>query len=53
MDPLQKTQLADFVIHNYESASAAFGDSVMQICKIDQKIVDKFLDQKEWLKAID
>jgi len=53
MDPLQKTQLADFVIHNFESASAAFGDSVMQICKIDQKIVDKFLDQKEWLKAID
>jgi dephospho-CoA kinase len=53
MDPLQKTQLADFVIHNYESASAAFGDSVMQICKIDQKIVDKFLDQKEWLKVHD
>ena len=53
MDPLQKTQLADFVIHNYESASAAFGDSVMQICKIDQQIVDKFLDQKEWLKVHD
>jgi len=53
MDPLQKTPMSDFVIHNYESASAAFGDSISQVSKIDQEIVDKFLDQKEWLKTQD
>lgn len=52
-DQFTKNTLSDFVIHNYELSASAFGDSTMQICKIDQQIVDKFLDQKEWLKVLD
>jgi dephospho-CoA kinase len=53
MDPTQKNSSSDYVIHNYEMASSIFGDAVSQVCKIDQQIVDKFLDQKEWLKVLD
>ena len=52
MDPLQKSKLSDFVVHNYESAASVFGDSIMQVCKIDQQIVDKFLDKKQWLDVV-
>jgi len=52
MDPLQKSKMSDFVIHNYESAASVFGDSIMQVCKIDQQIVDKFLDKKQWLDVV-
>ena len=48
MDPLAKNKACDFVIHSYGSV---LGDVMGQIGKIDQKIVDKFLDQKEWLMA--
>lgn len=46
MDQLVKNSLSDFAIHNYEGAASSFGDCTMQICKIDQRIVDKFLDPR-------
>ena len=43
MDPLEKNRLSDFVIHNYNDETSAFGDTFNQVCKVDQKIIDTFL----------
>ena len=43
MDPLEKNRLSDFIIHNYNDESSAFGDTYNQVCKVDQKIIDTYL----------
>jgi len=43
MDELDKNNLSDFVIHNYNNDSPFYGDALTQVNDIDKKIVDKFL----------
>ena len=43
MDELDKNNLSDFVIHNYNNDSTFYGDTLTQVNDIDKKIVDKFL----------
>jgi dephospho-CoA kinase len=43
MDELDKNNLSDFVIHNYNNDSPFYGDTLTQVNDIDKKIVDKFL----------
>lgn len=43
MDDLDKNNLSDFVIHNYNNDSTFYGDTLTQVNDIDKKIVDKFL----------
>jgi dephospho-CoA kinase len=43
MDPLEKNRLSDYTIHNYNDEITVFGDTLSQVNKIDQKIIDKFL----------
>ena len=43
MDPLEKNRLSDYIIHNYNDESSAFGDTYNQVCKVDQKIIDTYL----------
>lgn len=43
MDDLDKNNLSDFVIHNYNNDSPFYGDTLTQVNDIDKKIVDKFL----------
>jgi len=43
MDPLDKNELSDYVIHNYNEETSAFGDTFTQTCKVDQKIIDMYL----------
>jgi len=52
MDPLVKNSISDFVIHAYDQSIGAFGTLPDQVCKIDQKIVDDFLGNKEPLSEI-
>ena len=47
MNDLVKNKLSDYVIHNYSSATIAFGDSCDQVNKIDQKIIDKYLIKEQ------
>jgi len=46
MNPLSKNNACDFVIHCYQSV---LGDSIDQVSKIDRKIVDSVLCQKEFI----
>jgi dephospho-CoA kinase len=43
MDPLEKNRLSDYTIHNYNDETSAFGDTLNQVSKVDQKIIDTFL----------
>ena len=43
MDPLEKNRLSDYIIHNYNDESSAFGDTFNQVCKVDQKVIDTYL----------
>ena len=43
MDELDKNNMSDFVIHNYNNDSPFYGDILTQINKIDQKIIDNYL----------
>jgi dephospho-CoA kinase len=43
MDPLEKNRLSDFTIHNYNDETSVFGDTLNQVSKVDQKIIDTFL----------
>lgn len=43
MDDLDKNNMSDFVIHNYNNDSPFYGDILTQINKIDQKIIDNYL----------
>jgi len=52
MDPLVKNSISDFVVHAYDQSIGAFGTLPDQVCKIDQKIVDAFLGNKEPLSEI-
>lgn len=47
MDDLVKNKLSDYMIHNYPSATIAFGDVCDQVNKIDQKIIDKYLIKEQ------
>ena len=47
MDDLVKNKMSDYMIHNYPSATIAFGDSCDQVNKIDRKIIDKYLIKEQ------
>lgn len=47
MDDLLKNKLSDYMIHNYASASIAFGDVCDQVNRIDQKIIDEYLIKEQ------
>lgn len=45
MGDLDKNQKADYIIHNYEDVDRkVFGDLLTQVNKIDQRIIDKYLN---------
>lgn len=43
MKDLDKNRLSNFVIHNYNETNLAIGDTLTQVNKIDQEIIDEFL----------
>lgn len=43
MDELDKNNLSNYVIHNYNSDSPFYGDALTQVNEIDKKIIDDFL----------
>ena len=43
MDELDKNNLSDYVIHNYNNDSPFYGDALNQVNNIDKQIIDKFL----------
>lgn len=43
MKDLDKNKLSNFVIHNYNEINLAIGDTLTQVNKIDQEIIDEFL----------
>ncbi|NDF17109.1 MAG: hypothetical protein EB079_03960, partial [Verrucomicrobia bacterium] len=46
-DDLEKNELSDFVIHNYE-VDGYYGDTFRQVNFIDQQIIDEFIkDDKQ------
>lgn len=47
MDDLVKNKMSDYMIHNYPSATIAFGDSCDQVNRIDRKIIDKYLIKEQ------
>lgn len=47
MDDLVKNKMSDYMIHNYPSATIAFGDTCDQVNRIDQKIIDKYLIKEQ------
>lgn len=47
MDDLVKNKFSDYTIHNYPSATIAFGDLCDQVNRIDQKIIDKYLIKEQ------
>jgi dephospho-CoA kinase len=50
MDELDKNNLSDFVIHNYDIDSNFYGDSLTQVHKLDKKIIDNYLKGKSTTK---
>lgn len=52
MDPLDKNQLADFTIHNYNDETSIFGNTFTQVCKVDQKLIDMFLYNEQTKKVL-
>lgn len=49
MDPNDKNELADYIIHNYddESPKVITGDILKQVSEIDQKIIDEYLYKEQ------
>jgi len=45
MDELDKNKMSDYVIHNYNTDSPFYGDSLTQVNKIDQQIIDNYLKE--------
>lgn len=43
MKDLDKNKLSHFVIHNYNDVNLTIGDTLTQVNKIDQKIIDEYL----------
>lgn len=43
MKDLEKNRLSDFVVHNYNKTNLAIGDTLTQVNKIDQEIIDEYL----------
>lgn len=43
MKDLEKNRLSDFVVHNYNETNLAIGDTLTQVNKIDQVIIDEYL----------
>lgn len=43
MGDLDKNKLSNFVIHNYNDVNLTIGDTLTQVNKIDQNIIDEFL----------
>lgn len=43
MEQLEKNRLSDYIIHNYNDETSAFGDTFNQVCKVNQKIIDSYL----------
>jgi dephospho-CoA kinase len=46
IDELEKNNKSNYVIHNYNEDSPFYGDSLTQVNKIDQKIIDNYLKDK-------
>jgi len=46
MNEFEKNGLSDFVIHNYNNETNFYGDTLTQVNKIDQQIIDEYLKKK-------
>lgn len=46
MDELDKNNLSNYVIHNYNNDSPFYGDALTQVNEIDKKIIDSYLKSK-------
>jgi dephospho-CoA kinase len=43
MKDLEKNRLSNFVVHNYNKTNLSIGDTLTQVNKIDQEIIDEYL----------
>lgn len=51
MNELEKNKRSDYVIHNYRDVDLnVFGDLLTQVNKIDQKIIDRYLQEEHKYK---
>ena len=46
MDELEKNKLSNYVIHNYNNQNISHGDTLTQVNKIDNQIIDTYLKGK-------
>jgi len=47
MDDIEKNSMSDYIIHNYvDDEQRIFGSLETQVNKIDQKIIDKYLQNE-------
>ncbi len=51
MDPIEKNQMADYVIHNYDEESISLGDILSQVSRVDQDIIDEYLFREQTIRV--
>jgi hypothetical protein len=62
MDPLQKNQMADYIINNYNNGDVVIGhigsqptklpNLVKQVNQIDQKVIDEYLYKESLILCV-